>query len=439
MSVKKRGSTWYYVFDAPDSTRQARKQIWRAGFATRREAQDAESQRRIEEQKRYEESGREERPDTLRSLMAAFMEHAEKKLASKTVERYRELAGYVHADLLAMKLTEVTPLHLEREWTRLLASGGHTRGTKEPRPLAEKTVRHIAGVLSSAFGRAIHWGLVQANPVSKSEPPVPRKHKGIALTPEQQELLFTMASSPWCLGMFLRMEAATGARRGEVLALRWADIVNGRAVIARSLSQTRDGLAFKSTKTDEARSVTLPGAVLTALEAHRAQQDEFRLQFGPDYARVYPGERSGFRGGRAVEATGLVPGIVSDPHTTSVRIGPPVKPDSGVLAGSSFYEPDLIFAHPDGTPLRPDSISAAVSALCKRCGLAGVSLHTLRHSHGSHLLAAGVDLPTVSERLGHSSVRVTADVYSHSIRGRDDAAAEAWQRFNERQGKEKVQ
>jgi Phage integrase family len=93
---------------------------------------------------------------------------------------------------------------------------------------------------------------------------------------------------------------------------------------------------------------------------------------------------------------------------------------------------NLIFANPDGTPLKPDSVSASVSLLCGCLGLPkGTSLHTRRHSHGSTLLADGVDLATVSERLGHSSVRVTADIYSHALRGRRPAlgrfhAAEWW-------------
>jgi integrase len=378
MSVRKRGDTWQYVFDTPGSKKRDRKQVKAGGFATKREAEAAEAKRRLEEQAKYEASRNPTTPNTLRSLLTAFVaEHAEKKLAPKTVERYRELAAYVHHELLAMHIAEITPLHLEREWSRLLASGGHHRRTKAPRPLSAKTVRHIAAVVSSAFGRAIHWGLVTANPVTKSEPPVPKKHKGMALTPEQQQMIFSAATSPWCLGPFLRMEGATGARRGEVLALRWSDIVDGRAIITRSLCQTKSGLEFKSTKSDEPRSVSLSISVLAALERHRIQQDQFRVQFGPDYA-----------------------------------------------AG------DLIFANPDGTPLRPDSISSAVSQLCRRLKLPkGVSLHTLRHSHGSHLLAAGVDLPTVSERLGHSSVRVTADVYTHAIRGRDDEAARKWEEF----------
>lgn len=71
-----------------------------------------------------------------------------------------------------------------------------------------------------------------------------------------------------------------------------------------------------------------------------------------------------------------------------------------------------------------------MSLLCRRLKLPkGASLHTLRHSHGSFLLANGMDWATVSERLGHSSVRVTADVYSHAFRGRDQEAARKWDEF----------
>jgi hypothetical protein len=79
-----------------------------------------------------------------------FHQHAEEKLAPKTIERYRELAAYVAPELLVVPLGEITPLHLSREWTRLLKTGGHHRKTKQARPLGSKTVRHIAGLVSSA-------------------------------------------------------------------------------------------------------------------------------------------------------------------------------------------------------------------------------------------------------------------------------------------------
>ena len=150
-----------------------------------------------------------------------------------------------------------------------------------------------------------------SNPVAQSEAPVPRRHSGIALTPSQQKLLIEAATGCWCLPAFLELSAATGARRGELLALRWSDIQDGAVLIARSLSQTRAGLAFKDTKNRRTRTIVLPDSAVAALIAHRAAQDAFREQYGSAY-----------------------------------------KADV-----------DLIFAEPDGTPLKPDLYPPR----CPRC------------------------------------------------------------------------
>jgi integrase len=382
---KKRNKVdWYFKFDLQGATRTTRRIIRAFGFATRQEAIEAEANRRIDEQKKAElaKAGAgvdAPVPKTLATLLDEFIrQHACENLAPKTIERYREQAVYISPELLAKPIAEITPLHLNREWARLLKSGGHTRKTKTPRPLSAKTVRNIAGVVSSAFSRAIKWGLATINPVKNSEPPKVKRHRGIAFTPAQQKMLIEAASSPWCLRTYLEVVAATGCRRGEVLALRWSDIRDGRAMVGRSLTQTRDVLEFKGTKTDEPRAVTLPVSAIAALNAHRKRQDAFRRQHGPDY--------------RA--------------------------------------DLDLIFANPNGAPFKPDSISAAVSLLFRRLKLPkGASLHSLRHTHTSHLLASGVPLPAVSARLGHGSIRTTQEIYSHMIHGQDDAAAEAWEKF----------
>jgi integrase len=322
-------------------------------------------------------------PKTLSALLTEFFsQHVEKKLAPKTIERYKEQSAYLDPALLAMPLAEITPLHLSREWNRLLESGGHHRRTKTTRPLSAKTVRNIAGVISSAFRRAEIWGLVTTNPVARSEPPVPRKRVMKILTVAQQEMLFESATSIWCLPMFLRVLAATASRRGEILALRWCDVEeDGHVMIARSLTQTNEGVAFKTTKTDNPRRIMLPDSVVVELRDHRARQSAFRRQFGPDY--------------RA--------------------------------------DLDLVFANPDGTPLKPDSVSASVSLLFRKLKLPkGTSMHSLRHTHASELLDIGVSLPVVSARLGHSSVRVTADIYSHAIHGQDDEAARRWEDYHQR-------
>jgi len=171
-----------------------------------------------------------------------------------------------------------------------------------------------------------------------------------------------------------------------VLALRWSDIKDGSAFTDRSLCQTRAGLVFKGTKTERPRDVKLPEATMPILERHRERQNEYRTQFGPRY--------------RA--------------------------------------DLDLIFANTDGTPLKPNSISGTVSRICKHAGLPkGASLHVLRHSHASQLAERGVDLPTISERLGHSSVRTTADIYAHAMRGKDAAAAKVWDAIQESDRTEK--
>jgi integrase len=288
------------------------------------------------------------------------------------------MRAYLSPELLAMNLTEITPLNLSREWARLLKSGGHTRRTKESRPMKPKTVRNIAGIVSSAFVRAIKWGLTTINPVTHSDLPKLKKRVGLSLLPSEQETLIHTALGPWCLQTFLEMCAATGCRRGEVLALRWCDIRDNTVFVDRSLCQTKDGLIFKSTKTEVPRKIALPPTMPEVMETHRLRQAEFRRQYDPDY-RV---------------------------------------------------DLDLVFANPDGTPLMPTSISATVSRICKRLGLPkGVSLHTVRHTHASLLLEEGAGLATISERMGHSSVRTTADIYSHAIRGKDREVAEMWDRI----------
>lgn len=386
---KRRGKvTWFYMFNGPGSTRENRNIVQKWGFGTMKEAQDAEAVRRIEEQEKYElaKAGSgvaAAPPKTLGTLLEEFFQqHAEDKLAPTTIEGYRQKAAYLDPQLLAMPLAEITPLHLNREWTRLLKSGGHHRKTKEPRPLSRKTVRHVAGLVSSAFSRAAFWGLVTTNPVKFSQPPVPKKHRAIALTVAQQDMLIEAATGPWCMATFLKVSAALGARRGEVLALRWRDIAEGRATIERALTQTKDGISFKSTKTEDIRVLGIPAEAREALEAHRKRQDEFRQQFGPNY--------------RA--------------------------------------DLDLIFCNPDGTPLKPDSVSATISLLFRRLGIEkpkGAALHLLRHTMASHMLASGVPVPAVSARLGHSDMQTTLRIYGHMIHGQDDEAVRKWEEYQQ--------
>lgn len=380
----KSGHTWGFCFDAPGSTREIRKRVTGGGFKTKGAAETAEATARLEAEAQWEAEQRgvtEAIPKTLRELIEEFFrEHGERELAPKTLARYRDHAAALSPAVLEMRLPEVTPLHMTREWSRLSREGGRDRQTKTARSLSAKSVRNIAGFVSSVFAKALEWGAVTTNPVTFSaKPKGGPSRESIAFAPEQARA-FIDAAVHRVVGEILEIAAATGARRGEVLALRWSDIQDGQAVISRSLSQVHARVFFKDPKTRSSRRVvTLPASAIQTLEAIRKNQDVYRAAFGKNYRR----------------------------------------------------DLDLIFCEVNGEPLKPDSISAAVSAIRRKLKLPkGASLHALRHSHGSQLIAAGVDIPTVSARLGHSSPATTMKVYAHALKGRDTKAAELWEQFN---------
>ena len=93
------------------------------------------------------------------------------------------------------------------------------------------------------------------------------------------------------------------------------------------------------------------------------------------------------------------------------------------LLGGGLTEDDLVCSHPDGSPLLPDSVSHAFAKIARRAGLVGMKLHGLRHSHASLMLRQGVHPKVVQERLGHSTIAVTLDIYSHVMPGLQEAAA----------------
>jgi integrase len=161
-----------------------------------------------------------------------------------------------------------------------------------------------------------------------------------------------------------------------LLAIAWPDVDLNTAIltIRKSLEQTKHGLRIKETKGRKVRRLNLPETTVNLLGELKSRQEETRRMFGFDY-------RSDL---------------------------------------------DLVFCHPNGNYIRPDVVTKTARRLAKKTGLAGVSLHTIRHSHGSQLLSLGVALPAVSKRLGHANVHVTATVYSHALPDDEIAAAEIW-------------
>jgi integrase len=294
---------------------------------------------------------------------------------SWTLERYRQLITYLSPEILNVKLRDVSPFLLEKEYKRLREQGGHHRKTRALRPLSATTVHRVHEAIHVALNRAIKWKLLRANPADGCVLPRTEHKERKVLDRDESEWLFDAARDSWIL-RFLEVSLATGCRRGELLALTWADVDLDASVIviSKAVTQTKEGLHVGPPKSGKTRRLTLPASAVKVLMAHRAEQDEFRAKFGADYR------------------TDL----------------------------------DLVFAAPDGDYRKPDSVSATASAIARKAKYKGVSLHSLRHSHGSQMLSAGVSLPVVSQRLGHSSPHITSQIYLHPVGREEIDAANVW-------------
>lgn len=362
------GTTWSVMVEAGRDEVGARVRQSKHGFATKREADHCRLEMLRELRERLPVHQVDQTVDSL--LRRWFEQHAAELCAPKTVERYRQLAGYLSSEVLNAPLSKVTALQLEIEYSRL-----HKTGGKDGAPLSAKTVRHVAGVVHAALRRAVRWGLLRQNPADNCELPKLERTEAKALDGSETQRLLAFAQGQWIYPI-LSLAVATGCRRGELLALTWADIdIAGRAVmICKSLEQTKEGLRVKSTKNTKARAIPLAPSSVELLRQHRTAQDALRADFEDDY--------------RA--------------------------------------DLNLVFAAPDGNYFKPDSVTATACLLARKAGLKGIGLHSLRHSHGSQLLSIGVSLPVVSRRLGHADPAITARVYSHAF-GKDEvAAADAW-------------
>lgn len=365
--------TWGYSIDIGKDADGKRRQRYRRGFTKKADAADA-----LREELNKLDAGEPVKPDPQTFAAWAerwFDEFAPRRCTPKTLERYRQLAAYTLPDLGPVKLQDLTALMIEAVLWRLFESGGRHPKTKQPRPLSAKTVRHVAGVLDVLLKSAVKQKLRESNPMAGVDLPQVETKDAVALDADQVCWYLDVASS-FGLYEILFFASATGCRRGEILALRWDDVNLQRPTvsISKSLEQTRQGLRLKSTKNRRSRVLTLPASLVEVLKMHRAKQAENRALLGPDYR----------------------------------------------------LDLDLVFCDVAGAYLKPDSITAKACLAARKAGFQNVSIHTLRHSHGSQLISSGKPLPAVSERLGHSSVATTMKIYAHALPKEDQKVAETW-------------
>ncbi|MDH5327985.1 MAG: site-specific integrase [Gammaproteobacteria bacterium] len=220
--------------------------------------------------------------------------------------------------------------------------------------------------------RAVKLKLRSRNPVEDVESPRPVSKEVQALDEEQTVALLKVAEGT-PLYMPILFAVTTGLRRGELVGLKWKDIdlETSGVTVSRSIQQTKGKVEIKKPKTESSkRTVTIPSIAMEALQTHRIEQNKQRLKLG----KIYQNE-------------------------------------------------DWVFAKPDGSLWKPDSLTQAFRKLISDSGLPKVRFHDLRHSHASQLLKKGVHPKVAQERLGHSSIAITLDLYSHLLKGVQEEAA----------------
>jgi integrase len=288
------------------------------------------------------------------------------RIRPTTWDRYRGLiVQHIIPKIGEVKLSELKPRDVQGVVDAMLGGGA-----------APRSVLQCYRVLSSSLRQAVRWQMIGANPAAAVQPP--RISRAENTVPDGEALLRLIeAAKGTPMELPVRIGASTGMRRGEVAGLRWSDIEDtpeGTVARVTGTLQRIDGeLRRVEPKTDRARrTVALPKSLCDELAAHRKEQMERRLAFGPGWT-----------------------------------------------------DNDLVLERGDGVPYDPDTFTHLFGKLSTAAGQPGVRFHDLRHAYATALLRRGVHPKVVSEALGHSSTAFTMDTYSHVVPSMQRAAAEA--------------
>jgi integrase len=295
---------------------------------------------------------------TVGEVVSGYVADGSARLSPGTLDFYGKGLAALPTVFRERAVTSVTPLVLDGVYLELRDEGA-----------SEHKIQKVHRLLSAAFNRAVRYGWMVANPCVQATKPKVDSEEIEPPPPEWVRKLIADAETVNTdFAVCLRLAAATGARRGELVAIRWVDYKGSRLTVRRSLVESEGQLFERRTKTGSKghRTIAVDAETMRAIDALRARQ-------------------------RAAAKEHELP------------------------------EPVYVFSHDAGvTPWRPDYLSLAYGRLSKR----KYRLHDLRHYHATQLLAAGVPVTTVSKRLGHTSTAVTLNTYGHWLPEQDREAAE---------------
>ena len=305
---------------------------------------------------------------TTGEYLTQWLDHMRGRVRATTYEGYAGLIRlYARPALGETPLSELHPLHIQETYGELLRRG-----------LSGGTVLNLHLVLTQALHQAVRWGLRGSNPATSAQPPRPSRAEPYVVDEDLARRILAALG-----GTSVELPAAvalgTGMRRGEILALRWGDLDPGFLVaqVRRTLENTSGGIRFAPPKTKRSRrTVALPEFLRPFLERQRGDQADRRAFFA-----------------------------------------------------EHWREGDLIVDDGDGRPVNPRTMSSRWRFFVRRAGLPPIRFHDLRHAHATLMLLQGVHPKVVSERLGHASVGITLDLYSHVLPSMQTEAARAFDRL----------
>lgn len=367
--IAKRGDLYYVVLREPDPVTGKSKPVWTSGFP------DRDSAKAYRDQRRQELRDKRAVPKNVLTVRQYFNEWlpghvATNQLKASTAESYQEqIDNYIVPNIGEVRLQDLTSAHVDNLY-QLLLKGGGSNGC----PLSPRTVQLTGTILRMGLKKAVEiYGYLPSNPAEHVKLPQPRKKpmKTWSAT-EMKAILAATLIHP--LGAFFFLAASTGARRGELLALRWCDVdlAGGVVTFRNNRVGLRGSVEEGTLKNDQVKVVPIDQATVATLTEHRRSQVAARL------------------------------------------------------ASRAWMSDDYVFTNRVGEPLHPRTPNRIWSKIVEAAGVPYRKPHALRHTHATVLLEAGHPLHVVAARLGHRDAMVTATVYAHVTPKQSAAAAEAF-------------
>jgi integrase len=367
--VIKRGQSWSYVIRVPDPATGITKPRWVGGFNTEQEAKAARDDARVKA-RRGEYVNR--TTLTVADYLAQWLEAHATTVKPKTFGGYRhDIDHYIVPRIGRMRLQALRPAVISKLYRDLSEDGG-----KDGRPLSAWTISHVHRTLRKALADAVDVDQVLAvNPAARSKRPKTGMVEPTQIWTTGQLNRFLETARSHRLYAFYRLAAYTGARRGELLYLRWqaVDLDAAEITLGGSTAVVHRQRIEGTTKGGRSRTISIDSETVTVLREHHRQQAEERRTAGTAWND-------------------------SEGRVFTTRWGEPLYPDTvSALMGK------LITGHNKSAPSPASPLPRA-------------RLHDLRHLHATTLLLAGVPVHVVAARLGHADPAVTLRVYAHVLR-----------------------